>query len=116
MEILTDEQFTRHFRSAATDLERIKLAVRANRYTIWTRGDKPNFPEEYMTPILLLPDKHPVKRSKRKSGGEGYGYVVELKYEYRGTGRRIPVYMKGFFSKEGSLVLQLEVQSLREDE
>lgn len=116
MELLTDEQFSRQFRLAATDLERIKLAVKANRYTTWTRSDKSNFPEEYMAPILLLPDKHEVKRSKRKSGGEGYDYVVKLKYEYRGMGKLIPIYLKGFFSKEGSLVLQLEVQSLREDQ
>lgn len=113
---LTNDEFTRRFRAAATDLERIKLAVREDRYTIWTRHDKANFPEEYLTPILALPDKHPVTRHARKSGGEGTDYVVELKYDYRGMGRKMPIYMKGYFSKDGHLVIGLEVQSLRADD
>ena len=111
-----DDEFTRRFRTASTDLERIKLAISEDRYTIWTRQDKPNFPEEYLLPILSLPAKHRVTRSPRKSGTEGFEYVVQLKYLFRGAGKSIPIYMKGYFSKDGHLVLGLEVQSLRQDD
>ena len=116
MEEKTNEAFTRQFRLAATDLERIKLAIRKNRYTIWVRQDKPNFPEEYLFPILSLPDRHPVRRHSRKSGGEGTEYVIELKYDYKGMGLKVPIYLKGYFCKDGHLVIGLEVQSLRQDE
>lgn len=111
-----EDEFTRRFRQASTDLERIKFAIREDRYTIWTRRDKPNFPEEFLVPILSLPDKHKVTRHPRKSGGEGFDYVVETKFLYRGTGKVTPLYLKGYFSKDGHLVLGLEVQSLREDD
>lgn len=111
-----DNDFTRQFRSLSTDLERIKLAIEEDRYTIWTRYDKPNFPEEYLTPILSLPSKHKVTRQPRKSGGEGFDYVVQLKYSYHGSGKAVPIYLKGYFSKNGNLILGIEVQSLRKDE
>ncbi|HLB58486.1 MAG TPA: hypothetical protein VJL87_00180 [Bdellovibrionota bacterium] len=116
MKRLAQGEFTRQFRMAHTDLERIKLAIREDRYTIWTRRDKPNFPEEYLLPILLLPATHKVIRHKRQSGGEGLEYVVELKYFYNEMGRPVPIYLKGYFSKEGHLMIGLEVQSLRKDE
>lgn len=116
LSVLKDDEFTRQFRLVETDLKRIQLAIRENRYTIWTRKDKPNFPEEYLTPILRLPEKHLVVRMPRKSGGEGTDYVIELKYDYKGMGRKISIYLKGYFSKEHHLVLGLEVQSLREND
>ena len=100
---MSDDVFTRRFRAASTDLERIKLAISEERYTIWTRQDKPNFPQEYLAPILALPAKHRVTRSARKSGSEGFEYVVALKYVFRGAGKSIPIYMKGYFSKDGHL-------------
>ena len=100
----------------ATDLARIKLAIRENRYTIWSRRDKPSFTEEYLTPILRLPDNHLVTRRHRKSGGKGTDYVVVLQYDYKGMGRKMALYMKGYFSKSGNLVIGLEVQSLREND
>ena len=102
---LKKEEFTKQFRKAHTDLERIKLAIREDRYTIWTRKDKPTLPDTYKT-----------TRHKRKSGEQGLEYVVELKYTYNGTGRRIPIYLKGFFSKDGHLIIGFEIQSLRRDE
>ncbi|OGQ34754.1 MAG: hypothetical protein A3F16_01365 [Deltaproteobacteria bacterium RIFCSPHIGHO2_12_FULL_43_9] len=116
MKRLKKEEFTKQFRKAHTDLERIKLAIREDRYTIWTRKDKPNFPDEYLLPILSLPDTYKTTRHKRKSGEQGLEYVVELKYTYNGTGRRIPIYLKGFFSKDGHLIIGFEIQSLRRDE
>jgi hypothetical protein len=112
---LSKEEFTKQFRKAHTDLERIKLAIREDRYTIWTRKDKLNFPDEYLLPILSLTAAHKVARKKRISGEEGLEYVVELKYVYYGTGKRIPIYLKGFFSKDGYLILGFEIQSLRRD-
>lgn len=111
-----EDEFTQQFRKAATDLERIKLAVRDGRYTIWSRRDKPNFPEEYLSPIPSLPEKHPVGRALRKTGGEGMNYVLELKYQYRAAGKVLPVYLKGYFSKSGHLILSFEIQSLRNDD
>lgn len=116
MESLSKEEFTKQFRKAHTDLERIKLAIREDRYTVWTRKDKPNFPDEYLLPILSLPATHKVTRHKRRSGEEGLEYVVELTYIYHGTGKRIPIYLKGFFSKDGYLIIGFEIQSLRRDE
>ena len=112
----SEDEFTRQFRLASTDLERIKLAIREGRYTIWTRRDKPNFPEEYLISILSLPDKHKVTRHPRKSGGEGFDYVVEIKYSYRAVGKMLPLFLKGFFSKDGHLVLEFVIQSLRVDD
>lgn len=111
-----NDEFTQRFRNARSDLERIKLAISQNRYTLWTRRDKPNFPEEYLIPILWLPERHRVTRKRRKSGAEGFEYVVELRYQCRAAGKSIPIYLKGYFSKNGHLVLGLEIQSLRKDD
>jgi hypothetical protein len=44
--------------------------------------------------------------------------VVELKYEYREMGRPVPIYLKGYFAKDGAgrLVIAFAIQSLRENE
>jgi hypothetical protein len=44
-------------------------------------------------------------------------YVLELKYEYRGMGRAIPIYLKGYFAQDdGKLVISFAIQSLRENQ
>ena len=111
-----EDNFSVRFRNASTDLERIKLAIKENRYTIWARSDKPNCSEEYLSPILNLPARHSVKRSPRISVGEGFDYVIELKYLFQMRGKNIPIYLKGYFSKEGHLVIGFEVQSLRRND
>lgn len=114
---LTDEEFSREFHARATFLGKIKLAIKEDRYTIWTRNPS-NFPEEYLLPILNLPEKHRVrKKAPRRSGGPGFGYVLELNYDYREMGRPVPIYLKGYFSHNegGKLVVAFVIQSLREE-
>lgn len=113
---LSDQEFSRRFYAESTHLGKIKLAIREGRYTIWTRKDKPNFPEEYLKPILALPENHPVRMKRRESGREGMMHVLELKYDCRLMRRRISLYMKGYFAKDNELVIGLEVQSLRKDD
>lgn len=115
---MNDDEFSKRFHAEPTLLGKIKLAIREDRYTIWTRHP-PNFPDEYLRPVLALPDSTPVKsKAPRRSGGAGVNYVIELKYEYREMGRPVPIYLKGYFAKEaaGRLVIAFAIQSLREDE
>ena len=67
-------------------------------------------------PILLLPDSHRVRRKKRKSEGEGLAYIIELQYNCRVMGKLLPVYLKGYFTKKGQLMIAFEIQSLRANE
>jgi len=115
---LSDEEFNRQFYAQSNSLKKIKLAISEDRYTIWVRNPS-NFPEEFLKPVLVLPDTHKVKRkSPRRSGGMGFDYVLELKYTYREMGKAIPIYLKGYFAKsdDGSLVIAFEIQSLKLDE
>ncbi len=114
---LNDEEFPQAFHAQPTFLKKIQLAIREDRYTVWTRNP-PNFPEEYLKPVLTLPDNTPVTRkAPRRSGGPGLGYVLELKYEYREMGKAIPIYLKGYFAQDkgGKMVIEFAIQSLKED-
>lgn len=115
---LTDDEFSKQFHAQPTFLKKIQLAIREDRYTIWTRNP-PNFPEEYLKPVLDLPDRTQViRKAPRRSGGPGLSYVLELKYEYREMGRPVPIYLKGYFTQDatGKLVIDFEIQSLKEDD
>ncbi len=114
---LTDEEFAERFHAEPTLLRKIQLAIREERYSIWVRKP-PNFPEEYLKPVLKLPDNTPVTRkAPRRSGGKGLNYVLELKYEYREMGRPVPIYLKGYFeqAEDGKLILSFAIQSLKTD-
>lgn len=114
---LTDDEFSKEFYARQTFLGKIKLAIQEDRYNIWTRNPY-NFPEEYLLPVLELPDNHPVQRkAPRRSGGPGLRYVLEIKYNYCEMGKSIPIYLKGYFSQteDGKLVIAFEIQSLRKD-
>jgi hypothetical protein len=110
---LSDKEFSARLLSEPTVLGKIKLAIAEDRVTIATRGDKPNWSEEFLQPILSLSEKHIVNSKKRKSGGTGFPQVHETTYEYRLMGLPIQIYFKGYFKKKGNLVVELEVQSLR---
>lgn len=114
---LTDEEFSAQFYAASSLLQKVQLAIRENRYTIWARSNPPNFPDEYLGPILDLPPSTPVIKKERRSGGAGQSYVLELRYLYREMGRPIRVYLKGFFSHTsgGKIVIELMIQSLKEN-
>src|SRR5690242_7371839 len=115
---LEDDEFSKQFHVQPTYLKKIQLAIREYRYTIWTRNP-PNFPEEYLKPVLNLPDHAQVTRkAPRRSGGQGLNYVLELKYEFREMGRSVPIYLKGYFAQDenGKLVIEFEIQSLRKDD
>ncbi len=114
---LSDEEFSKKFHVQPTFLKKIQLAILEDRYTIWTRNPS-NFPEEFLLPVLKLPENHLVRRkAPRRSGGPGSNYVLELKYEYREMGLPVPIYLKGFFSQgeSGKLIIAFEIQSLKED-
>lgn len=116
--ILTDDEFSKQFHAQPTLLKKVQLAIREDRYTIWIRNP-PNFPDEYLKPILKLPDNTPVvRKAPRRSGGPGVNYVLELKYEYREMGRVVPIYLKGYFEQDdsGRIVIAFAIQSLKEDE
>jgi hypothetical protein len=116
--VLTDEEFSRKFHAQPNFLKKIQLAIREDRYTVWTRNP-PAFPDEYLSPILSLPDGTQVTRkAPRRSGGVGLDYILELKYEYREMGRIVPIYLKGFFAKDrnGNLVIAFEIQSLKKND
>lgn len=115
---MTDDEFTNQFHAQPTFLKKVQLAIREDRYTIWTRNP-PNFPDEYLKPILGLPDNTPVTRkAPRRSGGAGLNFVLELKYEYREMGRAVPIYLKGYFAQDeaGKLVIAFAIQSLKKNE
>lgn len=112
---MTDEEFTKRFYSENTFLKKIKLAISEHRYTIWTRNP-PNFSEEFLKPIFTLPDtSEVVKKTPRKSGGPGFNYVLELRYEYLLRGVQMPIYLKGFFAQKsnGKIVFEFTIQSLK---
>ena len=115
---MTDEEFTKRFYSETTFLRKIKLAISENRYTIWTRNP-PNFAEEFLKPILTLPENADVvKKMPRKSGGPGFNYVLELRYDYQLRGIKVPIYLKGFFAQKsnGKIVFQFTIQSLKRND
>ena len=114
---MTDEEFSTRFHTEPTQLRKIQLAIAEDRYTIWTRFP-PNFPDDYLKPILRLPDSTLVTSKPRKSGGKGLSYVLELKYEYREMGNSLKMYLKGYFtqSDDGKLVIEFTIQSLRSEE
>jgi len=115
---LTDEEFARQFHAEASLLRKIQLAIREERYSIWVRNP-PNFPEEFLRPILSLPDNTPVVRKfPRRSGGRGLNYVLELKYDFREMGRPVRIYLKGYFEQDdsGNWIVSFAIQSLRADE
>ena len=91
---LTNEEFSVRFHAEPTHLRKIQLAIAEDRYTIWTRNP-PNFPDEYLKPILGLSDSKVVTQKPRKSGGGGLSYVLELKYEYWEMGKSLKMYLKG---------------------
>jgi hypothetical protein len=112
---LTDEEFAKQFHSEPTLLRKVQLAIREDRFTIWTRNP-PNFPDEYLKPVLNLPDSTPViRKAPRRSGGAGLNYVIELKYEYREMGKPVPIYLKGYFEQDekGKLIISFAIQSLK---
>ncbi len=114
----TDKEFAQQFHAEASLLRKIQLAIREERYSIWVRNP-PNFPEEYLRPVLSLPDNTPVvRKSPRRSGGKGLNYVLELKYDFREMGRSVAIYLKGYFEQDeaGKWVISFAIQSLRADE
>lgn len=64
---MTDDEFAKQFLAQPTFLKKIQLAIREDRYTIWTRNP-PNCPEEYLKPVLELPDRTPVYNSIAQGG------------------------------------------------
>ncbi len=115
---LTDEEFARKFHAESSLLRKVQLAIREERYSIWVRNP-PNFPDLYLKPILSLPDSTPVvRKTPRRSGGNGLNYVLEIKYVYREMGRAVWIYLKGYFEQDeaGKWVISFAVQSLRADE
>ena len=44
--------------------------------------------------------------------------MLELKYEYREMGKRMPIYLKGYFAQDeaGKMVIEFTIQSLKENE
>ncbi len=114
--MLSDKEFTAKFLAQATDLGKIKLAIRENRYTIIARRDKPNLPEEFLLPVLDLPAKYPVQKKKRESGKSGSSQVLILRYKFQGLGQEIEIYLKGYFAHDSLVEIEFEVQSLRSNE
>ena len=114
--MLSDEEFKHQFYAASNDMQKIKLAIREKRYSIWNRADRPNLRgSEYLAPVLDLPDSHPVEKRMRQSGGQGGPQVLITKYMFRGMGRSIEIYLKGFFGTDGGLSIRFSIQSLRDD-
>ncbi|MEK6706642.1 MAG: hypothetical protein AABZ06_12730 [Bdellovibrionota bacterium] len=114
---MEDDEFTRKFHAQPTLLRKIQLAIMEDRYTIWSRYP-PNFPDEYLKPILYLPDNTPVvMKVPRRSSGAGLNFVLELKYMYREMGRTVPIYLKGYFVQDdvGKLIISFAIQSLKKD-
>jgi hypothetical protein len=114
--VMSDEEFTKQFHAAPNLLRKIQLAIREDRYSIWVRRNPANFSKEYLKPVLTLPDNTPVTRkAPRRSGGKGLNFVVEVKYEYCGMGRPVPIYLKGYFeqNEEGKLIISFAIQSLK---
>lgn len=114
---MTDEEFSKAFHGQATYLQKIQLAIREKRYTIWTRNPS-NFPDEYLKPVLNLPGNvQVIRKAPRRSGGIGLNFVLEVKYNYREMGRAIPMYLKGFFAQDvtGKWIISFDIQSLRKD-
>lgn len=110
---LTDSEFSAAFLKEATPLGKIKLAIREERYNIWIRKNKPNVSEEYLLPVLELPDGHDVRVKRRSSGGQGSDCVYVMQYSALIMGKKIVVYLKAYFEKDDGSVIGLEVQSLR---
>jgi hypothetical protein len=111
--MLSAFEFKKRFFEESDDLEKIKLAIREERVFIWTRKDQENLGLEFLQPILDLPPGHPIQRKPRESGGPGDPEVVIMKYEYEEFGEKSQIYMKAFYSFDGGIDVELEVQSLR---
>lgn len=107
------DDFQTRFYAAATQLEKVKLCIREERYKIVVRRDKPNlFRVEYLKAILDLPSDHPHKvKSPRLSGEAGSNFVIDFDYQADVAGTEVNIYFKGYFGTEGTL--KLVVQSLR---
>ena len=106
------DDFQAKFHAAATQIEKVKLCIREDRYSILTRRDKHNLNgAEYLRPILDLPSNHPHKIKPRESGGAGRSFVIDFEYKATVMGREMTIYFKGFFGTDGEL--RLKIQSLR---
>ncbi len=114
--MVTDEAFKAAFFKEATDLGKIKLAICEKRYTIIQRRDKPNLPEVYLQAVLLLPAGYPVKKAPRQSKRPGSNHVFILTFPCPLFGKTVQVYLKCYFAHENFAGLELEIQSLRNDE
>ena len=114
--VLSDKEFKAEFLTQATDLQKIKLAIRENRYTIIARRDKPNLSYEFLQPVLNLPVQHPVQKKLRESGRRGGPLVLIVRYKYEGMGQELHIYLKGYFAHDRLLNIEFEVQSLRQNE
>src|SRR3989338_7753539 len=113
---LSDSEFSAKFFACSTALEKIRLAIKEERFSFWFRPNNPNLPEEYLVDILGLPANHAVRAKPRKSGDEGLPQVYEMVYPYEQMGISVSIYFKGYFEIEGGLVMELKIQSLRKDE
>ena len=81
---MTDGEFTKQFHTQPTFLKKIQLAIREDRYTIWTRNP-PNFPEEYLKPVLDLPDQTPVTRKAPRWTWVGFRAGAEIRISRNGS-------------------------------
>ncbi len=75
---LKDEKFSTKFHAEPTHLRKIQFAIEEDRYPIWTRTP-PNLPDDYLKPILRLPDSTAVIKKPLTSEGKGFSYVLDLK-------------------------------------
>jgi len=113
--MLSAAEFKRQFFDESNDLRRIKLSIREEHFSIWTRTNPSNLGPEFLAPILELPDDYPTRRAPRKSGEPGDMDVIILQYEYREFGSVLPIYLKGYFKYDGGLDVEFDIQSLKKD-
>jgi hypothetical protein len=111
--VLSPHEFKKKFFEESSDIEKIKLAIREEKFSIWNRIDQETLGQEFLQPILNLPSNYPVQKKSRQSGGSGDPDVVILKYVYEEFGEKSQIYMKAFYAYDGSIDVELEIQSLK---
>lgn len=108
------DDFKTRFFGASTQIDKIKLCIREDRYTISTRRDKPNLNgAQYLQPILDLPSNYSCRVKPRQSGGAGANFVIDFCYKATILGNEMTIYFKGYHGSTGDL--KLAIQSLRNE-
>ena len=114
---MDDEEFSARVFNASRPLEKIKLAVQEDRFTVLVRNDKPNLPDEFMQAVPSLPDNFRVETEKLKyPDPRALKQSYELKkVPYGEMGAEFRLYIKGYFRKDGNRIVEFFVVSLRRE-